>query len=178
MSSEMHQWYILHSYSGYEKKVKEALEQRFEANGCANMLKEILIPTEPVQETKNGKKVITEKKLFPGYIYVHLQLTDDTWHIVKNTPRVTGFVGGRTPPPLLEEEINAIKNQMRIAQEKPKPKISFGQGEKVKIVEGPFSNFIGSVDEVNHEKGTLKVMVTIFGRSTPVELNFHQVEKT
>ncbi|MCB1042103.1 MAG: transcription termination/antitermination factor NusG [Acidobacteria bacterium] len=170
-------WYIVHTYSGYEDKVKESLEQRFEALDKMNLLGQVLIPTESVMEMKNGKKVVTTKKLFPGYIYIQMELTDDGWHVVKNTPRVTGFIGGRNPAPLSDEEIESILNQVQMAQEKPKPKYSFEQGEKIKIIDGPFSNFIGSVDEVNADKGTLKVMVTIFGRSTPVELSFHEVEK-
>ena len=170
-------WYIVHTYSGYENKVKENLEQRFESLGKGELLQEVLIPTESVMEMKNGKKMVTTKKLFPGYIYLHMNLTDEGWHIVKNTPRVTGFVGGRNPAPLTEKEINSILTQVHNAQEKPKPKYSFEVKEQIKITEGPFANFIGEVDEVNQEKGTLKVMVTIFGRSTPVELNFHEVEK-
>ena len=121
--------------------------------------------------------MVTTKKLFPGYIYIRMTLTDDGWHVVKNTPRVTGFVGGRNPAPFSEDEIDTILNQVHMAAEKPKPKFLFEAGEKVKIIDGPFANFIGSVDEVNEDKGTLKVMVTIFGRSTPVELGFHEVEK-
>lgn len=170
-------WYIVHTYSGYENKVKESIEQRFSALDKDDILGEVLIPTENVMEMKNGKKVITTKKLFPGYIYIQMHLTDDSWHVVKSTPRVTGFVGGRNPSPLSEDEINAILNQVHMAQEKPKPKFLFEEGEKIKIIDGPFSNFIGSVDEVNEDKGTLKVKVTIFGRSTPVELGFHEVEK-
>jgi transcriptional antiterminator NusG len=171
------QWYIIHTYSGYENKVKESIEQRFVALGRGELLGEVLIPTENVMEMKNGKKVVTTKKLFPGYIYIRMMLTDEGWHVVKNTPRVTGFVGGRNPAPLTEDEINTILNQVHMAQEKPKPKFLFDTGEKIKIIDGPFANFIGSVDEVNEDKGTLKVMVTIFGRSTPVELGFHEVEK-
>lgn len=177
MSETPMRWYIVHTYSGYEDKVKESLEQRFEALDKMNLLGQVLIPTESVMEMKNGKKVVTTKKLFPGYIYIQMELTDDGWHVVKNTPRVTGFIGGRNPAPLSDEEIESILNQVQMAQEKPKPKYSFEQGEKIKIIDGPFSNFIGSVDEVNADKGTLKVMVTIFGRSTPVELSFHEVEK-
>jgi transcriptional antiterminator NusG len=170
-------WYIIHTYSGYENKVKESIEQRFDALDKGDLLGEVLIPTETVMEMKNGKKVITTKKLYPGYIYIKMRLTDDGWHVVKSTPRVTGFIGGRQPSPLSEDEINSILNQVQMAQEKPKPKFLFETGEKIKITEGPFANFIGSVDEVNEDKGTLKVMVTIFGRSTPVELGFHEVEK-
>ncbi|MCB1050867.1 MAG: transcription termination/antitermination factor NusG [Acidobacteria bacterium] len=177
MEQESMRWYIIHTYSGYEEKVKESLEQRFEALGKGDLLGQVLIPTESVMELKNGKKVVTTKKLFPGYIYVQMLLTDDGWHVVKNTPRVTGFVGGRNPAPLTDSEIDNILNQVQMAQEKPKPKYSFDLGEKIKIIDGPFLNFIGNVDEVNQDKGTLKVMVTIFGRSTPVELSFHEVEK-
>lgn len=177
MSESPIRWYIVHTYSGYEDKVKESLEQRFDALDKNDLLGQVLIPTESVMEMKNGKKVVTTKKLFPGYIYIQMNLTDEGWHVVKNTPRVTGFVGGRKPAPLSDDEIESILNQVQMAQDKPKPKYSFDQGEKIKIIDGPFSNFIGSVDEVNLDKGTLKVMVTIFGRSTPVELSFHEVEK-
>ena len=178
MADEMDmRWYIVHTYSGYENKVKEAIEQRFIALEKADLLGEVLVPTESVIDMKGGKKVVTTKKLFPGYIYIRMSLTDDGWHVVKNTPRVTGFVGGRNPAPLSEEEINSILNQVHLAQEKPKPKFLFEQEEKVKIIDGPFANFIGTVDGINEDKGTLKVMVTIFGRSTPVELSFHEVEK-
>ncbi len=177
MSESPMRWYIVHTYSGYEDKVKDSLEQRFEGLGKDELLDQVLIPTESVMEMKNGKKVVTTKKLFPGYIYIHMHLTDEGWHVVKNTPRVTGFVGGRNPSPLSDEEIESILNQVQMAQEKPKPKYSFDKDEQIKIIDGPFSNFIGSVDEVNIDKGTLKVMVTIFGRSTPVELSFHEVEK-
>lgn len=177
MADNEMKWYIIHTYSGYENKVKESIEQRFAALGKEDLLGEVLIPMENVLELKNGKKVVTSKKLFPGYIYIRMMLSDDAWHVVKNTPRVTGFIGGRNPSPLSETEINSILNQVHMAQEKPKPKFLFEAGEKVKIIDGPFANFIGSVDEINEDKGTLKVMVTIFGRSTPVELGFHEVEK-
>lgn len=177
MSEDNMKWYIIHTYSGYENKVKESIEQRFAALGKDALLGEVLIPTENVLEMRNGKKVVTTKKLFPGYIYIRMDLTDDGWHVVKNTPRVTGFVGGRNPAPLSEDEINTILNQVSMAAEKPKHKFLFETGEKIKIIDGPFANFVGSVDEINEDKGTLKVMVTIFGRSTPVELGFHEVEK-
>jgi len=170
-------WYIIHTYSGYENKVKESIEQRFDALGKGELLGEVLIPTENVLEMKNGKKVVSQKKLFPGYIYIRMHLTDDGWHVVKATPRVTGFIGGRKPLPLSEDEIASILNAVNKTQEKPKNKFSFETNEKVKIIEGPFANFIGTVDEINEDKGTLKVMVTIFGRSTPVTLGFHEVEK-
>lgn len=177
-TSQAHmKWYIIHTYSGYENKVKESIEQRFTALNQEILLGEVLIPTENVLEMKNGKKVVTTKKLFPGYIYIRMDLTDEGWHVVKNTPRVTGFIGGRNPAPLSEDEITSILHQVHQGQEKPKPKFLFETGEKIKIIDGPFANFIGAVDEVNEDKGTLKVMVTIFGRSTPVELGFHEVEK-
>jgi transcriptional antiterminator NusG len=172
------QWYIIHTYSGFEQKVKESLRQRSEALGMLETIGDILIPTEEVVEMRDGKKVVSSKKFFPGYILVNMEMSDHAWHVVKNTPKVTGFVGsGSTPSPLSQEEVDRIINQVVISQEKPKPKFVFKEGEHVRIVDGPFSNFTGSVEDVNADKNTLKVMVTIFGRSTPVELDFLQVEK-
>jgi len=172
------QWYIIHTYSGFEQKVKESLRQRSEALGMLESIGDILIPTEEVVEMRDGKKVVSSKKFFPGYILVNMEMSDHAWHVVKNTPKVTGFVGsGTTPSPLSQEEVDRIINQVVISQEKPKPKFVFKEGEHVRIVDGPFSNFTGSVEDVNADKNTLKVMVTIFGRSTPVELDFLQVEK-
>ncbi len=171
-------WYIIHTYSGFENRVKESLRQRADAMGMGEMVGEILIPTEEVVEMKDGKKVVSSKKFFPGYILVNMAMSDDAWHMVKNTPKVTGFVGtGIKPTPLLQEEVDRIINQVTISAEKPKPKFIFKEGEQVRIVDGPFSNFTGTVQEVNHDRNTLKIMVTIFGRSTPVELDFLQVEK-
>ena len=173
------QWYIIHTYSGFESRVKESLRQRAEAMGMGEAIGEILIPTEEVVEMRDGKKIVSSKKFFPGYILVHMRMSDDAWHMVKNTPKVTGFVGtGVKPTPLHQEEVDRIINQVTTSAEKPKPKFVYKEGESVRIVDGPFSNFTGTVEEVNHDRNTLKIMVTIFGRSTPVELDFLQVEKT
>jgi len=172
------QWYIIHTYSGFENRVKESLRQRADAMGMGDIIGDILIPTEEVVEMKDGKKVVSSKKFFPGYILVNMAMSDDAWHMVKNTPKVTGFVGtGIKPTPLSQEEVDRIINQVTTSAEKPKPKFVFKEGEQVRIVDGPFSNFSGTVEEVNHDRNTLKIMVTIFGRSTPVELDFLQVEK-
>ena len=171
-------WYIVHTYSGFEKKVAESLQERVKAYGLQNDIGEVLIPTEDVVEMRSGKKVVTSKRFFPGYILVEMNMSDHAWHVVKNTPKVTGFVGaGAKPTPLTREEVDQILNQVTEAAEKPKPKYSFEKGDQVRINEGPFTSFNGVVDEVNNERNTLKVMVTIFGRSTPVELDFLQVEK-
>ncbi len=171
-------WYIVHTYSGFEKKVAESLGQRVQAYGLQDEIGEILIPTEDVVEMRAGKKVVSSKRFFPGYILVEMNMTDNAWHVVKNTPKVTGFVGaGAKPTPLTKDEVEQILTQVRTAAEKPKPKYTFDKGDQVRINEGPFAGFNGKVDEVNSEKNTLKVMVTIFGRSTPVELDFLQVEK-
>jgi transcription termination/antitermination protein NusG len=172
------QWFIVHTYSGFEKKVKQSLEQRVKAYGLVDEIGEILIPTEDVIEMRGGKKVVSSKRFFPGYLLVEMSMSDEAWHVVKNTPKVTGFVGaGAKPTPLSRDEVDQILNQVTAAAEKPKPKYTFEKGDQVRINEGPFTNFNGVVDEVNAEKNTLKVMVTIFGRSTPVELDFLQVEK-
>ena len=171
-------WYIVHTYSGFEKKVSESLAERKKAYGLADEIGEILIPTEDVIEMRGGRKVVSSKRFFPGYILVEMNMTDNAWHVVKNTPKVTGFVGaGAKPTPLSKEEVEQILDQVKTAAEKPKPKYTFDKGDKVRINEGPFTGFNGAVDEVNVEKNTLKVMVTIFGRATPVELDFLQVEK-
>jgi len=174
----MKQWYIIHTYSGFEQKVKESLIQRVEALGMMDSIGEVLIPMEEVVEMRDGRKVVSSKKFFPGYVLVNMEMSDQAWHVVKNTPKVTGFVGsGTNPTPLSQEEVDRIINQVVISQEKPKPKFVFKEAELVRIIDGPFSNFTGTVEEVNADKNTLKVMVTIFGRSTPVELDFLQVEK-
>lgn len=171
-------WYIVHTYSGFEKKVAQALSQRVQAYGLQDEINDALIPTENVVEMRGGRKVVTPKRFFPGYILVEMNMSDHTWHIVKNTPKVTGFVGaGNKPTPLSKEEVEQILRQVQVAAEKPKPKYSFDKGDLVRINEGPFASFNGVVDDVNLDKNTLKVMVTIFGRSTPVELDFLQVEK-
>ena len=172
------QWYIIHTYSGFESKVADSLKQRAEAFGMGDAIGEILIPTEDVVEMRDGKKVVSSKKFFPGYVLINMEMSDNAWHVVKNTPKVTGFVGaGAKPTPLTREEVDQILNQVTEAAEKPKPKYSFEKGDQVRINEGPFTSFNGVVDEVNLDRNTLKVMVTIFGRSTPVELDFLQVEK-
>ena len=171
-------WYIVHTYSGYENKVRESLRQRSDALGLTEAIGEILIPTEDVVEMRAGAKVISKKKFFPGYVLVNMEMNDTTWHVVKNTPKVTGFVGsGLKPVPLSQEEVDRIINQVSVSAEKPKPKFQFQRGDAVRIVDGPFTNFSGMVDEVNLDRETVKVMVTIFGRSTPVELDFLKVEK-
>ena len=172
------EWYVVHTYSGYENKVRESLRQRVEALEMTESIGEILIPTEDVVEMRDGARVISKKKFFPGYVLVNMEMSDSMWHMVKNTPKVTGFVGASTrPTPLTQEEVDRIINQVSVAAEKPKPKFQFDRGDSVRIIDGPFSNFQGNVDEVNNDRATVKVMVSIFGRSTPVELDFLKVEK-
>jgi transcriptional antiterminator NusG len=171
-------WYIIHTYSGFENKVQESLRTRAEAFGFADKIGQILIPTEEVVELRNGKKVTSKRLVYPGYVLVEMEMNDALWHEVKNTPRVTGFVGGgNSPVPLSPEEVNSILNRQASSAERPRPKMTFEKNDPVRIVDGPFANFSGKVDEVNPERGTLRVMVTIFGRATPVELEFLQVEK-
>jgi transcription termination/antitermination protein NusG len=171
-------WYIIHAYSGFEQKVAESLKTRAQAFGFADRLGQILIPTEEVVELRNGKKVTSKRLLYPGYVLVEMEMDDELWHAVKSTPRVTGFVGGGTKPvPLTADEVNAVLYRQASSAERPRPKMTFEKNETVKIIDGPFTNFSGKVDEVNTERNTLRVMVTIFGRSTPVELDFLQVEK-
>jgi transcriptional antiterminator NusG len=176
--TNMH-WYIVHTYSGFENKVAESLRTRAEAFGFSHRIGQILIPTEEVVELRNGKKVTSKRLVYPGYVLVQMEMDDDLWHAVKATPRVTGFLGGgNVPTPLTADEVNQILYRQQTSAERPRPKLSFEKNETVRIIEGPFTNFQGKVDEVNTERGTLRVMVTIFGRSTPVELEFLQVEKT
>lgn len=171
-------WYIIHAYSGFEQKVAESLRTRSQAFGFAARVGQILIPTEEVVELRNGKKVTSKRMLYPGYVLVEMEMDDELWHAVKSTPRVTGFVGGGTKPvPLTADEVNSVLYRQQSSKERPRPKMSFEKGEMVKITDGPFTNFSGKIDEVNSERDTLRVMVTIFGRSTPVELEFLQVEK-
>jgi transcriptional antiterminator NusG len=171
-------WYIIHAYSGFEQKVAESLRTRSQAFGFAERLGQILIPTEEVIELRNGKKVTSKRLLYPGYVLVEMEMDDELWHAVKSTPRVTGFVGGGTKPvPLTADEVNSVLYRQASSAERPRPKMTFEKSETVKIVDGPFTNFSGKVDEINSERNTLRVMVTIFGRSTPVELDFLQVEK-
>jgi transcriptional antiterminator NusG len=171
-------WYIIHTYSGFENKVQESLRTRAEAFGFADKIGQILIPTEEVVELRNGKKVTSKRLVYPGYVLVEMEMSDALWHEVKNTPRVTGFVGGgNSPVPLSPEEVDSILNRQATSAARPRPKMTFEKNDPVRIVDGPFANFSGKVDEVNPERGTLRVMVTIFGRATPVELEFLQVEK-
>ncbi|MGH9609613.1 MAG: transcription termination/antitermination protein NusG [Bryobacteraceae bacterium] len=171
-------WYIIHAYSGFEQKVADSLRTRAQAYGFAERIGQLLIPTEEVIELRNGKKVTSKRLLYPGYVLVEMEMDDELWHAVKATPRVTGFVGGGTKPvPLTADEVNSVLYRQASSQERPRPKMKFEKGESVKIVDGPFTNFSGRVDEVNTDRSTLRVMVTIFGRSTPVELDFLQVEK-
>jgi transcriptional antiterminator NusG len=172
-------WYIIHTYSGFEKKVKESLESRVQAFGLQEKIGKVLIPTEPVTEIRGGKKYTVERMFYPGYVLVQMDMDDHVWHVVKSTPRVTGFVGtGQQPTPLSEDEVNQIVFRVSTGKDKPKIKVKFEKSETVRIIDGPFANFNGTVDEVNEDRETLKVMVTIFGRATPVELEFGQVEKS
>ncbi|ABA87948.1 transcription elongation factor NusG [Syntrophotalea carbinolica DSM 2380] len=172
-------WYGVHTYSGFENKVKMTLEERIRQLGFEELFGEVLIPSETVVEMKNGERKTSTRKFFPGYILVQMELNNETWHVVKNTPKVTGFVGGGSaPPPISDEEVAKITARMEEDVERPKPKVAFEVGETVRVVDGPFLNFTGVVEDVKPDKGKLKVMVSIFGRVTPVELEFIQVEKT
>lgn len=172
------QWFILHTYSGFEEKVKESLLTRSQAFNFADKIGQILIPKEDVIELRNGKKVTSKRLVYPGYVLVQMEMNDDLWHRVKETPRVTGFLGGgNVPTPLTADEVNQILYRQATAAERPRPKMTFEKNETVRIVDGPFTNFSGKVDEINSERNTLRVLVTIFGRATPVELDFLQVEK-
>jgi transcription termination/antitermination protein NusG len=171
-------WFIIHTYSGFENKVAESLRTRADAFGFADKIGQVLIPTEEVVELRNGKKVTSKRLVYPGYVLVEMEMNDALWHEVKNTPRVTGFVGGgNSPVPLSADEVNQILYRQASSAERPRPKMTFEKNDSVRIIDGPFANFSGKVDEVNTERGTLRVMVTIFGRATPVELEFLQVEK-
>ena len=172
-------WYVVHAYSGMEKAVERNLRERIERAGMGAKFGRILVPTEEVVELKNGKKAVTERRFFPGYVLVEMEMDDDTWHLVKHTSKVTGFVGGarNRPAPISEAEVMKIVSQMQEGIEKPRPKVEWTVGELVRVKEGPFTDFNGAVEEVNYEKSKVRVSVTIFGRSTPVELDFSQVEK-
>ncbi len=171
-------WYVVHTQTGYENKVKSTLLARAESAGIQEKLSRILIPTEKVSEVKGGKKTVTERKFFPGYILVEMDLTDDTWYLIKNTPGISGFVGSRNKPiPLSEKDIETVLSQEEEKSHRPKPKTEFTAGESVRVKEGAFANFNGTIEEVHPDKGKLKVMVVIFGRATPVELEYWQVEK-
>jgi transcriptional antiterminator NusG len=172
-------WYVVHAYSGFEKSVARALLERIERAGMQDKFGQILVPVEEVVEMKGGQKSISERKFFPGYVLVQMDMTDETWHLVKSTPKVTGFVGGTAtkPTPITDKEVDAILHQIQEGVEKPKPKVLFEVGEAVRVCDGPFTDFHGNVEEVNYDKSKLRVSVLIFGRATPVELDFSQVEK-
>ncbi|HIJ84751.1 MAG: Transcription termination/antitermination protein NusG [Magnetococcales bacterium] len=171
-------WYVIHAYSGFEKRVKSALEERVRLAGLGEMFDEILIPSEDVVELRQGKKVTSERKFFPGYVLVKMELNDKTWHMVNDIPKVSGFLGGGGRPyPLTDKDVEKILRQVEVGMEKPKPKVTFFVGENVRVTDGPFVSFNGVVEEVDEDKTRLKVSVSIFGRATPVELDFVQVEK-
>lgn len=171
-------WYVVHTYSGYENKVKAALEEQFASSAHPEQIGEVLIPTEQVVELVKGKRKTSSRKFYPGYILVQMELNEDTWHIVKDTPKVTGFLGGRdTPAPLTDAEAEQILGQVEAGKLKPQPKYLFEPGEDVRVIDGPFTNFTGTVEDVKPDKGKIRVMVSIFGRPTPVELDFVQVSK-
>ena len=172
-------WYVVHAYSGFEKNVQKTLKERIEREGMQDYFGQILVPVEEVVDIKNGKRTLSERKFFPGYVLAEMEMTDDSWHLVKSTPRVTGFIGGTAnrPLPITQREVDAIMQQIQTGGEKPKPKVQFEVGQRIRVNEGPFADFNGVVDEVNYERNKLKVSVQIFGRETPVELDFMQVEK-
>mgnify|MGYP000482277237 CR=1 FL=1 len=172
-------WYIVHAYSGMEKAVERNLRERIDRSGLQEKFGRILVPMEEVVELKNGKKSVTERRFFPGYVLVEMEMADDTWHLVKHTGKVTGFVGGakNRPSPISEAEVLKIVHQMQEGVEKPRPKVEWSVGELVRVKEGPFTDFNGAIEDVNYDKSKVRVSVTIFGRATPVELDFSQVEK-
>ena len=172
-------WYVVHAYSGMEKAVERNIRERIERAGMHAKFGRILVPTEEVVEMKNGKKAVTERRFFPGYVLVEMLMDDESWHLVKHTSKVTGFVGGakNRPAPISEAEVMKIVHQMQEGVEKPRPKVEWEVGEVVRVKDGPFTDFNGAIEDVNYEKSKVRVAVTIFGRATPVELDFHQVEK-
>jgi len=172
-------WYVLHVYSGFEKKIAQSIREQAVQKGMADLFEQVLVPTEQVQEVKRGAKVMGEHKFFPGYVLLKMVLTDETWHLVKNTPKVTAFLGGKglRPSPISEAEANRIMRQVQEGIERPKPSITYEVGEQVRVSDGPFTSFNGVVEEVDEEKSRLKVAVSIFGRATPVDLEYSQVEK-
>ena len=172
-------WYVVHAYSGQEISIQAALIERIKRSGMADKFGEVLVPTEEVVEMKSGAKSLSERRFFPGYILVQMEMTDETWHLVKSTPKVTGFIGGtgNRPTPITQKEVDSILNQVKEGVEKPKPKVLFEVGENVRVKDGPFTDFNGNVEDVNYDKSKIRVSVLIFGRPTPVELDFGQVEK-
>ena len=171
-------WYIIHTYSGFEKKVEEAIKERAKSRNLEHLVTEVLVPTETVEEMVKGERKLSHRKFYPGYVLVRMELTDDSWHLVKDTPKVTGFVGSKDEPVAIpEEEAAKIIAQMQEGVLRPKPKIRFEQGDKVQVTDGPFANFAGVVDEVRPDRGRVRVMISVFGRPTPVELEFTQLEK-
>lgn len=173
-------WYVIHAYSGYEKQVKRSLEDRIARADLEEMFGDVLVPTEEVVEMRGGQKRRSDRKFFPGYVLVEMEMTDDTWHLVKDVPKVMGFIGGTAerPAPISPKEADAILDRLQEGADKPRPKVLFEPGEMVRVVDGPFNDFNGVVEDVDYDKNRLKVAVLIFGRSTPVELEFHQVEKS
>ena len=172
------EWFVVNTYSGFEQKVKDHLQKRIAEAGLAEKVQQILIPTEQIAEIREGKKKISQRKFYPGYILVQVEMNDDLWHVIRGTPRVTGFLGGERPVPLQESEMETIFEQIGKAQARPRPKTLFEEGEPVKITSGPFVNFQGVVEEVNPQRGKIRITVSIFGRQTPLEVDFEQVEKT
>jgi len=171
-------WYVIHTYSGFENKVKKNIEERLKHLGLDHFVTQVLIPTEDIFELRKGQKQLATRKIFPGYVMIEMEMSDDVWYAIKNTPKVTGFLGaGNKPTPMTRDEIDTIIDQMETGKSKPRPKVLFEKGERVKIIDGPFASFTGQVDEINVDREKLNVLVSIFGRSTPVELDFYQVEK-
>ncbi|MEM7173585.1 MAG: transcription termination/antitermination protein NusG [Pseudomonadota bacterium] len=170
-------WYVLHVYSGFEKKVVESIREQAQQKGMEDMFEDILVPTEEVVELRRGQKVNAERKFFPGYVLIRMEMSDESWHLVKNTPKVTGFLGNRKPAPISQREADQILQQIQEGVERPKPSVIFEVGEQVRVSDGPFTSFNGLVEDIDEERARLKVAVSIFGRSTPVELEYSQVEK-